>query len=80
MGHQLRAHDLTGATIAFTSMARWNVARHVPVLPPYTALVVAHSGTSNGVGTLGATYDHRALTGFEAVAALQALAVPEDAA
>jgi pyruvate/2-oxoglutarate dehydrogenase complex dihydrolipoamide acyltransferase (E2) component len=77
IGHKLRATELTGATISFSSMARWNVGRHVPVLPPYTALIAAHAGTSNGVATLGATYDHRVLTGFDALTAIQAVAVPE---
>jgi pyruvate dehydrogenase E2 component (dihydrolipoamide acetyltransferase) len=80
LAHTLRAADLTGATISFSSMARWNVARHVPVLPPFTSLIVAHAGTRDGVGTLGATYDHRVLTGFDALSVLQALAQPEEIA
>jgi pyruvate/2-oxoglutarate dehydrogenase complex dihydrolipoamide acyltransferase (E2) component len=78
LAHTLRAADLTGATVSFSSMARWNVARHVPVLPPFTSLIVAHAGTRDGVGTLGATYDHRVLTGFDALSVLQALAQPEE--
>jgi hypothetical protein len=58
-------------------MARWNVSRHVPVLPPYTSLIVAHAAPVSGQGTLGATYDHRVLTGFDALSALRALAKPE---
>ena len=77
LGHKLRSADLTGATVSFSSMARWNVTRHVPVLPPHTALIVAHAATVNGVGTLGATYDHRVLTGFDALAAIRDLTVPE---
>jgi pyruvate dehydrogenase E2 component (dihydrolipoamide acetyltransferase) len=80
LAHTLRAADLTGATISFSSMARWNVARHVPVLPPFTSLIVAHAGTRDGIGTLGATYDHRVLTGFDALSVLQALAQPEEIA
>jgi hypothetical protein len=68
---------LTGATISFSSMARWHVTRHVPVLPPYTSLIVAHAAAVNGRGTLGATYDHRVLTGFDALSAIRALSVPE---
>ena len=78
LGHKLRSADLTGATVSFSSMARWNVSRHVPVLPPFTSLIVAHAATSNGVGTLGATYDHRVLTGFDALAALRDVSVPEE--
>ena len=78
LAHALKAADLTGATVSFSSMARWNVARHVPVLPPFTSLIVAHAGTRDGMGTLGATYDHRVLTGFDALSALQALAQPEE--
>jgi pyruvate/2-oxoglutarate dehydrogenase complex dihydrolipoamide acyltransferase (E2) component len=80
MAHNLRASDLTGATISFSSMARWKVTRHVPVLPPHTALIVAHAGARGGAGTLGATYDHRVLTGFDALSAIQAVASPDHAA
>ncbi len=78
LGHSLRAADLTGATISFSSMARWNVARHIPVLPPHTSIIVAHATAQNGIGTLGATYDHRVLTGYDALNALQAIATPEE--
>jgi hypothetical protein len=68
---------MTGATIAFTSMARWNVSRHVPILPPHTGLIVAHSAPrGSGRAVLGATYDHRLLSGFDVVQVLQALAQP----
>jgi|SoiMethySBSTD1v2_1073268.scaffolds.fasta_scaffold132230_3 pyruvate dehydrogenase E2 component (dihydrolipoamide acetyltransferase) len=71
MVHRLRGEETSGATVAFTSMARWNVTRHIPVLPPNTALTVAHAASSfGGRAALGATYDHRVLTGFEALAAL----------
>jgi hypothetical protein len=59
-------------------MARWGVQRHVPVLPPYSALMVAHGDAFDG-GTravLGVTYDHRLLTGFDAVRVLRLLADP----
>jgi len=78
--HNLRATDLTGATISFSSMARWKATRHVPVLPPHTALIVAHAGARGGTGALGATYDHRVLTGFDALSAIQAVACPDEAA
>ena len=77
LGHKLRAADLTGATVSFSSMARWNVSRHVPVLPPHTSFIVAHAATTGGIGTLGATYDHRVLTGFDALSALRDVSVPE---
>jgi pyruvate dehydrogenase E2 component (dihydrolipoamide acetyltransferase) len=71
MAHRLRGEEASGATVAFTSMARWNVMRHIPVLPPHTSLTVAHSAPSaDGHAYLGATYDHRVLTGFDALAAL----------
>ncbi|MBI2817563.1 MAG: 2-oxo acid dehydrogenase subunit E2 [Acidobacteria bacterium] len=73
MKHSLRSSEASGATIAFTSMARWKVSRHTPVLPPYTALIAAHSTPVSGIAYLGATYDHRVLSGFEAVRALQSL-------
>jgi pyruvate/2-oxoglutarate dehydrogenase complex dihydrolipoamide acyltransferase (E2) component len=74
---RLQPADLTGATIGFSSMARWKVTRHVPVLPPHTAIIVAHAAAVSGQGTLGATYDHRVLTGFDALSAIRALSVPE---
>ncbi len=77
IAHKLRSANLTGATVSFSSMARWNVRRHVPVLPPHTSLIVAHAATSNGAGTLGATYDHRVLTGFDALAAVRDVSSPE---
>ncbi len=80
LAHALRAEEVTGATVAFSSMARWNVSRHVPVLPPFTSLVVAHAAPRDGVGTLGATYDHRVLTGYDALAALRRLSTPEELA
>src|SRR5262249_35017270 len=49
LAHTLRSADLTGATISFSSMARWNVSRHVPVLPPHTSLIVAHATSRDGV-------------------------------
>jgi pyruvate/2-oxoglutarate dehydrogenase complex dihydrolipoamide acyltransferase (E2) component len=77
IAHKLRSANLTGATASFSSMARWDVRRHVPVLPPHTSLIIAHAAASNGVGTLGATYDHRVLTGFDALAAIREVSTPE---
>jgi pyruvate/2-oxoglutarate dehydrogenase complex dihydrolipoamide acyltransferase (E2) component len=73
MKHTLKQNETSGNTITFTSMARWQVTRHMPVLPPQTALIVAHSAPFAGAATIGATYDHRVLSGFEAVQALQAV-------
>lgn len=78
LAHRLRASEASGATVAFSSMARWNVTRHMPVLPPYTSLILAHAAQSaDGRGTLGATYDHRVLTGFEVFGALAEVSRPE---
>jgi hypothetical protein len=71
MKHSLAPEQTSGATIGFSSMARWNVTRHIPVLLPRTSLMVAHSAT-----TFGAGYDHRLLTGFDVVEVLRALSSP----
>jgi pyruvate/2-oxoglutarate dehydrogenase complex dihydrolipoamide acyltransferase (E2) component len=76
MRHTLHPSETTGATIGFSSMARWAVTRHVPVLLPYTALMVAHTAPSGGSASLGATYDHRVLNGGEVVRVLQTLSLP----
>ncbi len=76
MKHALSPEQSSGATIAFTSMARWKVTRHIPILPPNTGLIVAHTATINGSATVGASYDHRLLTGFDVVQALQSLVQP----
>jgi pyruvate/2-oxoglutarate dehydrogenase complex dihydrolipoamide acyltransferase (E2) component len=74
--HALKAEQTAGATIGFTSMARWNVTRHIPVLAPQTALMAAHSANINGSAQFGASYDHRLLTGFDVVQVLRALSSP----
>jgi pyruvate/2-oxoglutarate dehydrogenase complex dihydrolipoamide acyltransferase (E2) component len=76
MKHILTPEQSSEATIGFTSMARWKVSRHIPVLAPQTALMVAHSAPANGTSCLGATYDHRLLTGFDVVQVLRKLSVP----
>jgi pyruvate dehydrogenase E2 component (dihydrolipoamide acetyltransferase) len=76
MRHSLTPEQTSDATVCFSSMARWNVSRHMPLLPPNTALIVAHTAPVNGVAYLGATYDHRLLTGFDVVRALQELISP----
>jgi len=75
MAHKLRPSEATGATLAFSSMARWGVSRHVPILPPLTSLIVAHAAPRTGGGAvLGASYDHRLLSGSDVAQVLQALA------
>ena len=77
MAHKLRPSEATGATLAFSSMARWSVSRHVPILPPQTSLIVAHAAPgATGSAVLGASYDHRLLSGFDVAQVLQALAQP----
>jgi pyruvate dehydrogenase E2 component (dihydrolipoamide acetyltransferase) len=67
--------------VPLVARARWNVTRHVPILPPYSALMVAHSapqsGPEWGPAVLGATYDHRVLTGADVFNALRRLTTPE---
>jgi pyruvate dehydrogenase E2 component (dihydrolipoamide acetyltransferase) len=77
MAHKLRPGESSGATLAFSSMARWNVSRHVPILPPNTSLIVSHAApNASGHAVLGASYDHRLLSGFDAAQVLRALAQP----
>ncbi len=77
MAHKLPPGEASGATLAFSSMARWNVSRHIPILPPYTSLIVCHAAPSaSGRAVLGASYDHRLLSGFDAAQVLRALAQP----
>jgi pyruvate dehydrogenase E2 component (dihydrolipoamide acetyltransferase) len=76
MKGKLTADQTGGVTVGFSSMARWMVTRHMPILAPYTSLMVAHTHGMNQLASLGATYDHRVLTGGEVAAALQALSRP----
>jgi len=77
MAHKLRPDEASGATLSFSSMARWNVSRHIPILPPQTSLIVAHAAPRSAAGAvLGASYDHRVLSGFEVAQVLQALSRP----
>jgi pyruvate dehydrogenase E2 component (dihydrolipoamide acetyltransferase) len=78
MGHKLAPAEMSGATIGFTSMARWGVRRHQPVLAPHTGVMIAHAASAPGGerAALGVTYDHRLLSGFEAVRLLKALTQP----
>ena len=76
-GHNLRESEASGATVGFSSMERWKVTRHIPILPPLTALMVAHAAGQEGRGVLGASYDHRVLNGGQVVAALKKLSLPK---
>jgi pyruvate/2-oxoglutarate dehydrogenase complex dihydrolipoamide acyltransferase (E2) component len=75
--HKLDSDESNGATIAFSSMARWGIARHVPILPPYTSLIIAHATPEPGRMTLGASYDHRVLSGADVTKLLRALSKPK---
>lgn len=76
MKHALKPEQTAGPTIGFTSMARWKVSRHIPILAPYTSLMVAHSHAADGAASLGASYDHRLLTGFDVAQVLKELSAP----
>ena len=80
MAKKLRPDESIGATLGFSSMARWNVSRHVPVLAPYTALMVANSAPPKGgqSAVLGASYDHRILSGNDVAGVLKALTQPPE--
>lgn len=80
MAKKLRPDESMGATLGFSSMARWNVSRHVPVLSPYTSLMVAHSAPPKGgqSAVLGASYDHRILSGHDVAGVLQELTQPPE--
>lgn len=80
MAKKLRPDESMGATLGFSSMARWNVSRHVPVLSPYTGLMVAHSAPPKGgqSAVLGASYDHRILSGHDVAGVLQELTQPPE--
>jgi pyruvate dehydrogenase E2 component (dihydrolipoamide acetyltransferase) len=75
--HRLGNDETTGATVAFSSMARWGVSRHVPILPPHVSLIIAHAAPDQGRMVLGATYDHRVLGGADVAKLLRALSKPE---
>lgn len=78
MGHKLAPAEMRGATVGFTSMARWSVQRHQPVLAPNTGAMIAHAAPAPGGerAVLGITYDHRLLSGFDAVRLLKELVRP----
>jgi pyruvate/2-oxoglutarate dehydrogenase complex dihydrolipoamide acyltransferase (E2) component len=79
MKDSLKPQESSGSTIAFTSMARWKVSRHAPILPPHNSLIVAHTAAvSPSAAFLGATYDHRAMSGGDVVRALQKISAPPE--
>ncbi len=78
MRQELRPEESSGNTIAFTSMSRWQVSRHIPVLPAYNSVIVAHSAPANGLANLGASYDHRVLTGGDIAVLLTKLVLPPE--
>lgn len=82
MAHKLAPANLRGATIGFTSMARWGVQRHQPIMAPHTCAMVAHTAPAPGGerSVLGITYDHRLLSGLAAVQLLKKLSQPMPAA
>ena len=75
-GHKLSPQQCTGATLSFSSMARWKVGRHIPVLSPFTSLMIAHTAVDEQTGILGATYDHRVLSGAGVFKVLKLLSRP----
>jgi pyruvate/2-oxoglutarate dehydrogenase complex dihydrolipoamide acyltransferase (E2) component len=83
---RLRTDETTGATLGFSSLAKGEISRHVPVLPPHTSLIVAHSAALPLVGdstmtkpvVLGATYDHRVLDGALISRVLARMSTPGD--
>ena len=74
---KLRPEETQGATVAFSSMARWSVSRHIPILPPYCSIMIAHAAPKgSGRAVLGASYDHRVLSGFDVAKVLMELVKP----
>jgi pyruvate dehydrogenase E2 component (dihydrolipoamide acetyltransferase) len=54
-------------------MARWSITRHVPILLPNTAIMIAHAASSGQNANIGAVYDHRVLNGADAVNVLRTM-------
>ena len=76
LGGKLGASQLQGATVGFSSMARWPVRRHIPILPPFVSFMCAHAQVEGGPAVLGASYDHRVLSGADTYTILSQLAQP----
>jgi len=67
---KLTTKELTGSTIGITSLATIGITKHVPILPPYTIIILAHSApliknTECEKTILGVTYDHRVHSGLK---------------
>ncbi len=74
---RLAPAETSGATLALTSLAIANAARHIPILPPHTSLIAAHSAKpAQGPGVIGATYDHRLHGGYPVAKLLSSLSSP----
>jgi pyruvate/2-oxoglutarate dehydrogenase complex dihydrolipoamide acyltransferase (E2) component len=74
---RLAPQELVSPTLSLSSLASTAVCRHIPILPPHTSLIVAHSARpASGMGTIGATYDHRLLDGDTVARALNGLTHP----
>lgn len=76
--HKIKPENLTGATVGFSSMARWGIRQHIPVLAPNTSLMIAHTSTVDGRAKIGATYDHRVLAGGDVALLLQSMTKATD--
>jgi pyruvate/2-oxoglutarate dehydrogenase complex dihydrolipoamide acyltransferase (E2) component len=78
MRNKLKPENTSGATIGFSSMGRWPVTSHVPVLLPQTAVMIAHTAPVDGAARLGVTYDHRLLSGGDVAQLLLKLSTPPE--
>ena len=56
MKDSLKPQESSGSTIAFTSMARWKVSRHAPILPPHNSLIVAHTAAILALGGISGSH------------------------
>ncbi len=75
--NKLAIEETAGITLAFSSLASAGATRHVPILPPHTSLIIAHSAKpADGGGVIGASYDHRLLDGDTVARALNNLSKP----
>ena len=74
---RLAPAETSGATLTLTSLAIANASRHIPILPPHTSLIIAHSAKpEQGPGVIGATYDHRLHDGYSVAKLLSSLSRP----
>ena len=79
MANRLAPVEMRGATVGFTSMAPLgHPPAHPRASPRRPALMIAHCApAADGTrAVLGATYDHRMLTGFDVARLLQKLVNP----